>query len=135
MNHFQMLVLVAMFNLDWNYIVNRMFDTVEFVANAPTQLFSFQCFLDERGITFINSLEKGTDKQNSPRLIYKRFIIYSIAPLIITLGFVCFKFLKKRTNSGAKIHIFGNLAITFYLIHIALYRYWIVLIVYCSMIE
>ncbi len=49
MNHIQMLIIIAVFNLDWGLFVIEMFKVIYPVANSPTQLFSFECFLDKRG--------------------------------------------------------------------------------------
>ena len=48
MNHVQLILLTASFNFKWPDEVVALFDVAKPVAQATTQIFSFDCFLDTR---------------------------------------------------------------------------------------
>jgi hypothetical protein len=47
-NHLQLIMLTASFNLNWPEMVQDFFDNAEPAAEATTQIFSFDCFMDTR---------------------------------------------------------------------------------------
>ncbi len=119
MTHFQMLSLLRIFNLDWNYILNQMFTSLEFATNSFTQLFSLQCLLDKRSKIKINRIGSNDD-ENVPRLYYQRFIIFTSLPILVVLSFLLFKLIKQiifKTYVNS-LSLLGNLAVVFYLLHI-----------------
>ena len=59
MNHLHLLMLVASFDLDWPAQVKRFFESSRSVADAPSQIFSVDCFLQSAGGTARFFLQLG----------------------------------------------------------------------------
>ncbi len=50
MNHLQLVVIISIFSLDWPNMVLNFFYNISPLSNPASQIFSFDCFLDTRGI-------------------------------------------------------------------------------------
>ena len=75
LNHFQLLMLLASFRFDWPPPVKRLLSSFESVADAPQDLFSFDCLLQE-----FSPL---------PRF-FSKLLSYFLFPIVATLVMVLF---------------------------------------------
>ena len=118
MNHLQLIVLTASFDFDWPKTVLKLFKATEPVAQVTTQVFSFDCFLDQRSDT-------GDD--NTIRLYYQKMIMYAVCPILMTLGSVIYWKLysckKSRTVRSIKERIIATTIILFFLVHPSIVTY------------
>ena len=118
MNHLQLLVLTASFNLRWPDNVNSFFKSSSSVAQVYSQLLSLDWFLDQR----------GGGGSNLIRLYYQRMIMYALIPLIMAICsflfwalYFCF---KKKADATKRIgRIIATLIILFFLIHPTIVQY------------
>ena len=81
MNHLQMIVLTASFNLDWPQLVIDFFNSITPITNASKQLLSFDCFLDSRDPEDTNPSAEG----DGLRVTYIKLIMVEALPAIMTL--------------------------------------------------
>ena len=81
LNHLQMIVLTASFNLDWPQLVIDFFNSITPITNASKQILSFDCFLDSRD-------PKNPDPSAADdglRITYIKLIMVEVLPVIMSL--------------------------------------------------
>ncbi len=119
MNHFQMLVLIAVFRLDWNIFVIEIFDFLAPISNSPTQLFSFECFLDERSNRKKLTIDEGGTSENIPRLFYKRLLLYgSSNPILVVCSILIWILLNSRNKiEYLKDKLIATIVVLIYISH------------------
>ena len=76
MNHLQLIILTASFELEWPSKVAKLFETSGAAAKVSEHIFSFDCFLDKRS---------ESEDDNFIRLYYQKMIMYSLCPLLMAL--------------------------------------------------
>ena len=79
MNHLQMIVLTASFNLDWPQLIIDFFNTITPITNASKQILSFDCFLDTRNSRDADSADSG----DGLRITYIKLIMVEALPVIM----------------------------------------------------
>lgn len=91
LNHLHLIILVASFELDWPAQVKQFFSTSRSLADAPSQVFSVDCFLADSSISMV------------PRF-YVYLLLYFCIPFIIA-AVSCFTWglcLKPRCSFTSK---------------------------------
>ncbi|CDW84862.1 UNKNOWN [Stylonychia lemnae] len=92
LNHFQLLMVVASFDFEWSQQIVEFFSTTKQIATISTQIFSFDCFLDDR------NENKGQEvKQNQSQAIWNKamssivILLFLAHPSIVQYSFSNFK--------------------------------------------
>ena len=119
MNHLQLIFLTASFDFDWPKRVQKYFETTEPVANGPSQLLSFDWFIDQRS---------DSSDSNTIRLFYQKLIMYALLPIILWVGSVLFwnlYYCKKTSEQKQKKpgRIMSTVIILLFLIHPTIVKY------------
>ena len=120
MNHLQLILLTASFDLNWPDEVVKYFESTEPVAQVSQQILSFDWFLDRR----------NGDSGNEIRLFYQKMIMFALLPLILAIGSISFWYVyfcnTKKTEivrEKRKGRIMATLIIWFFLVHPTLVQY------------
>ena len=119
MNHLQLIILAASFEFNWPKRVQKYFDTTEPVADGPSQILSFDWFLDQRS---------DSGNSNTIRLFYQKMIMYALLPMILWVGSILFwnlYYCKKTSEQKQKKpgRIMSTFIILLFLIHPTIVKY------------
>lgn len=79
LNHLQLIMLTASFNLNWPEMVQEFFDSAEPAAEATTQIFSFDCFMDTRE-------ENEENADSLYRIHFQKLGLISVIPFLVVLA-------------------------------------------------
>jgi len=77
LNQLQLIILTASFNFDWPSNVEGFFNSTRTTSEVTTQIFSIDCFLDQR--------ENGSSS-NFIKLYYQKMIMLALFPILLTIG-------------------------------------------------
>ena len=118
MNHLQLLVLTASFDLRWPDNVSSFFNSSESVAQVTTQFISFDWFLDQR----------SNGGSNIIQLYYQKMIMYAALPLLMAIcsaifWTLYFWFKKKGDPAKKNGRIVATVIILFFLVHPTIVQY------------
>ncbi|CDW85822.1 UNKNOWN [Stylonychia lemnae] len=91
LNHFQLLMVVASFDFEWSQQIVEFFSTTQQIATISTQVFSFDCFLND-----------GKEAVHIRAFLMKQIILASL-PILLTLACISFwtifKKIKQQTST------------------------------------
>ncbi|CDW87056.1 UNKNOWN [Stylonychia lemnae] len=116
MNHLQLIVLCSSFSFDWPRMLIDFYTEIKPVAQATTQIFSFDCFIDKRG----GDQNDVSDQVEFFRIFYQKMIILAVTPLL--LGFCSWIFWLtyhkiKHIKEKYQGKIISTLIILLFLVH------------------
>jgi hypothetical protein len=98
MNHLQLLVLTASFDLEWPENLQSFFNALKPVSEFSSQFMSINCLLDER----------KNYSNNEERVFYSKLIIMSLSPIFViicsSLTWVTIKKLKNLSKNWKSLN-------------------------------
>jgi len=115
MNHLQLIMLTASFNLNWPDLVLNFFESSRPAAEVTNQAFSLDCFIDTR--------EEGEEKDEGnqySRIFFLKLGFLSILPallLVLTWGFWMAYARLKRKPIVFESRFSSTLIILLFLVH------------------
>ena len=116
MNHLQLILMTASFNLQWPDKVQSLFGAVKPAADVSTQIFSFDCFLSAK-VSASDSILKT---------FFVKLMLLSVLPFLLAL--CCFTFwilysFCKRSARGYRGEMISSLVILLFLVHPSIVQY------------
>ncbi len=75
-NHCQLIILTASFQLDWPSVIRYILYIPDPLANVTTHFLSWDCFMDSRSTT---------SDVNSPSLFYVKLVVMLILPVVTVI--------------------------------------------------
>lgn len=89
-NHVQLMLITVSFKLDYPSMIDSMMSSTSPVADLPSQLISFDCFIDQRNAD-------GTGENTIP-LLFSKLIITVMLPLVLMGVSFVFWYSRYRWN-------------------------------------
>eukprot|EP00347_Sterkiella_histriomuscorum_P012942 403366626 len=122
-NHFQLIMMTATFDINWTDEIKGFFSETKQVATVSSQVFSIDCFLDNR-YEDPNSQQGGEDPQI--RIFFVKLVMIAVFPILLIIG--CFiiwsaikLILKRKIN--IKNSITSSVVIALFLAHSSIVQY------------
>ncbi|CDW80304.1 UNKNOWN [Stylonychia lemnae] len=120
LNHFQLIMVTASMDFQWSQQIIDFFSQTKKVATFSTQIFSIDCFLDERTSDDINETQKGS------RIFFQKMILVALLPFILSIGCYIIWYLIgyfKKELQNKKSKIMSSLVILLFLVHPSIIQY------------
>ncbi|CDW71577.1 UNKNOWN [Stylonychia lemnae] len=122
LNHFQLIMVTASMDFHWSQQILDFFSQTKKVATFSTQIFSVDCFLDDRTSSSSNTeqIQKGI------RIFFQKMILVALLPFLLAIGCYCswnFIGYVKKSVTNKRSKIMSSLVIVLFLAHPSIIQY------------
>eukprot|EP00347_Sterkiella_histriomuscorum_P019434 403341642 len=120
-NHFQLIMMTATFDINWTDEIKGFFSETKQVATVSSQVFSIDCFLDNR----YEDPNKQSGDDQSIRIFFVKLIMIAILPFLLLIGcFTIWSVIKLvKNNINLKNSVTSSVVIALFLAHSSIVQY------------